>query len=116
VIIIADFRKKSNHLGESWKKGVPIEVIPKAYVPVIKKLSKLGGKPVLRMAQAKVGPIITDNGNFIIDTDFGVIKNATELNHKILFIPGVVDTGLFIDLTSKAYIGQEDGKILVLQK
>ncbi len=115
-IIIADFRKVSKNLGENWKKGVPIEVIPMAHVPITRKLQKLGGKPVLRMAQSKSGPLITDNGNFIIDVDFGIINNPSELNDKILPIPGVVDTGLFLNMAFKAYIGQEDGKIVILKK
>jgi ribose 5-phosphate isomerase A len=116
LIIIADFRKKSKNLGENWKKGIPIEVIPLAYVPIMKKLGKLGGKPVLRMAQAKAGPLVTDNGNFIIDTDFGIIETPSILNQKILIIPGVVDTGLFIEMASKVYIGREDGTTLILKK
>ena len=115
LIIIADFRKKSKKLGENWKKGVPIEVIPLAYVPIIEKLKELGANPKLRMAQAKAGPLITDNGNFIIDADFGVIKSPKEINDTILKIPGVVDTGLFVGMTEKAYIGQEDGTVLVLE-
>ncbi|MBN1803085.1 MAG: ribose 5-phosphate isomerase A [Candidatus Lokiarchaeota archaeon] len=114
LIIIADFRKNSKNLGESWKKGVPIEVIPIAYVPIMKKLEKLGGKPVLRMAKSKAGPLVTDNGNFIVDVDFGIISNPEQLNDKILKIPGVVDTGLFIKMAKKAYIGQENGQVLVL--
>ena len=116
LIIIADFRKNSNNLGENWKKGVPIEVIPLAYKPLMKKFEKLGGEPKLRMAQAKAGPLISDNGNFIIDVDFGIIENPSELNEKILNIPGVVDTGFFIGMASKAYIGKEDGKVLILKK
>jgi len=116
LIIIADYRKNSKNLGENWKEGVPIEVIPMAYVPIMKKLEKLGGKPTLRMAQAKAGPLITDNGNFIIDVDFGIIKNPLELDDKILKIPGIVDTGFFIGMTSKAYIGLKDGKVLILKK
>lgn len=116
LVIIADFRKNSEKLGMNWKKGVPIEVIPMAYVPLMKKLEKMGGKPILRMAQSKSGPLITDNGNFIIDVDFGIIDNPVVLNNKILPIPGVVDTGFFINMASKAYIGQKDGKVLILQK
>jgi len=116
LVIIADFRKNSEKLGMNWKKGVPIEVIPMAYVPLMKKLKKMGGKPILRMAQSKSGPLITDNSNFIIDVDFGIISNPSELNEKILPIPGVVDTGFFINMASRAYIGQKDGKVLVLQK
>ncbi|MFX1558723.1 MAG: ribose 5-phosphate isomerase A [Promethearchaeota archaeon] len=116
VIIIVDFRKNSEKLGENWNKGVPIEVIPMAYSPIMKKLEKLGGKPILRMAQSKMGPLITDNGNFIIDVDFGTIENPKTLDEKILTIPGVVDTGFFIGLTSKAYIGQKDGSVFILQQ
>ncbi|MFX1273573.1 MAG: ribose 5-phosphate isomerase A [Promethearchaeota archaeon] len=114
LIIIADFRKNSKKLGENWKKGVPIEVIPIAYVPLMKKFEKMGGKPKLRMAKAKAGPLVSDNGNFIIDVDFGIIDNPKKLNERILSIPGVVDTGFFIEMASKAYIGQKDGKVLIL--
>ena len=114
LVIIADFRKKSSKLGENWKKGVPIEVMPIAYVPIMNKLKKLGGTPKLRMAQAKAGPLVTDNGNFIIDVDFGIIDSPSDIDLKISQIPGVVDTGFFIGMTSKAYIGQEDGKVIVL--
>lgn len=113
LIIIADFRKDSEYLGEKWKNGVPIEVIPMAYVPIMKKIENMGGIPKLRMAKSKAGPLVTDNGNFIIDADFGIIKEPKELNQKLKFIPGVVDTGFFINMTSKAYIGQKDGKVLI---
>ena len=115
LIVLVDFRKKSEKLGTNWKKGVPIEVIPMAYFPVMNKIKSLGGNPILRMAQSKSGPLITDNGNFILDVDFGIIEDPRKLNDKILHIPGVVDTGLFIGMASKAYIGTEDGKVIVLQ-
>jgi ribose 5-phosphate isomerase A len=115
LVIIADYTKKSEVLGENWRNGVPIEVIPLAYVPIMKRLEKLGGKPVLRMAQAKAGPVVSDNGNFIIDVDFGKIENPSELNIKLLQIPGVVDSGFFLGMTSKAYIGLKDGKVEILE-
>ena len=111
LVIIADYTKKSEFLGEHWKKGVPIEIIPLAHVPIMKRLEKLGGTPVLRMAQAKAGPVVTDNANFIIDADFGVLKNPLDLNLKLLQIPGVVDSGLFLGMAQAAYIGQKDGTV-----
>jgi len=111
LVIIADYTKKSEFLGEHWKKGVPIEIIPLAHVPIMKRLEKLGGTPVLRIAKAKAGPVVSDNGNFIIDADFGIIKNPLDLNLKILQIPGVVDSGLFLGMAQMAYIGQEDGTV-----
>jgi ribose 5-phosphate isomerase A len=48
--------------------------------------------------------------------DFGKISNPEELNTKLLSIPGIVDNGLFINMTSKAYIGLEDGKVMTLDR
>jgi len=111
-----DFRKSSEVLGTNWKQGIPIEVIPMAYFPIMKKLKNLGGKPAVRMARSKSGPLITDNGNFIIDVDFGKIDDPIGLNKLLMPIPGVVDTGLFIGMASKAYIGTRDGGVITLLK
>jgi ribose 5-phosphate isomerase A len=116
VIIIADFRKNSLKLGEKWKKGIPVEVIPMAYVPIMRKMKAIGGKPKLRMASAKAGPLVTDNGNFILDVDFGILEDPSKLNQKMVTLPGIVDTGLFIDMTEKAYIGNEDGSVSIIKK
>lgn len=117
MVVIADYRKDSTYLGEKWHKGVPIEVIPLGYVPLIKKLEKLGGKVNLRMAKSKAGPCVSDNGNFILDVDFGTIQNPERLHTKINSIPGVVDTGLFINgVDSKiivSYLGQKDGSLKI---
>ena len=111
LVIIADFRKNSQYLGEKWKKGVPVEIIALSYKPLMKKMELLGGSPVLRIAKEKAGPVITDNGNFIIDVDFGIISNPSEINDKLLHLPGVVDTGLFVGMATSAYIGQKDGTV-----
>src|SRR4030042_1684361 len=91
LVIIADYRKKAQVLGQVWKKGVPVEVIPLGYVPLMKKLEAMGGKPKLRMAVAKAGPVVSDNGNFIIDVDFGEIRDPRSLDHQIKMLPGVVE-------------------------
>ncbi len=113
-VVVADYRKQSLKLGEKWNKGIPIEVIPLAYVPLLKKFEDLGGKPKLRMAKAKTGPLVTDNANFIIDVDFGILNDPLTLNRKIKTIPGVVETGLFLNMATKAYIGQIDGKLSII--
>lgn len=116
-IIVADDRKNTGVLGKGWKKGIPIEVIPNAYNKIIKELKALGGAPKVRPgAPAKAGPVITDNGNFIIDCDFGEIPAAkvAELNSKIKAMVGVVETGLFVGMASKAYIGNSDGTVTTL--
>ncbi|XP_033109747.1 ribose-5-phosphate isomerase-like [Anneissia japonica] len=112
-IVIADYRKDSKQLGEKWKKGVPIEVIAMAYKPVMKKIeSLLGGQAVLRMAQAKAGPVVTDNGNLIVDWKFDKVPSSwQDVNQALMMIPGVVDTGLFIKMAKKVYFGMEDGSV-----
>jgi ribose 5-phosphate isomerase A len=111
LVIIADYRKDSKILGEQWKKGVPVEVIPGAYVPLMKKFVAMGGKPVLRMGKSKAGPVVTDNGNFILDVDFGLIKDPSKLDIQIKMLPGVVEHGLFLNMTKKAFFGQANGSV-----
>ena len=116
LIIIADWKKKSSVLGENWHKGIPIEIIPEALRFILKKMELLGGKPMVRMGRAKLGPLVTDNGNFIIDVDFGKVTTPVDLHSKINELPGVVDTGIFVDMTSKVYIGHPNGEVEILQK
>ncbi|CAL8297986.1 unnamed protein product [Arctogadus glacialis] len=113
-IVIADYRKDSVSLGEQWKKGVPVEVIPMAYVPVARRIARcFGGEAVLRMAVSKAGPVVTDNGNFILDWKFEGVQNWKEVNRDIKMIPGVVETGLFVGMAERAYFGMEDGTVQV---
>jgi ribose 5-phosphate isomerase A len=114
-VIIADYRKDSQHFGQQWAKGVPIEVLPSAYVPVSRKLEAMGGTPTLRMAIQKAGPVVTDNGNFVLDVVFDFSPGKTEpvaLNEKLINIPGIVETGLFVRMAQKAFFGQEDGSVI----
>ncbi|XP_013398753.1 ribose-5-phosphate isomerase [Lingula anatina] len=114
-IVIADFRKDSQVLGEHYTRGIPIEVIPMAYKPIMRKIKTLyGGSLELRMARAKAGPLITDNGNFIIDWKFeSGDHDWKKVNTELLMIPGIVETGLFINMANKAYFGMQDGTIKV---
>lgn len=115
-IVIADSSKDSTNLGDKWRKGVPIEVIPMAFKPVSLKLEKLGLKPVLRMAKSKAGPLVTDNGNFIIDFEFETVKDWKSLNNQVVSIPGVVETGLFINMVDCVIFGNEDGTVTLKGK
>ena len=103
-VIIADESKKVKVLGESGQP-VPVEVLPFAISVVKHKIEAIGGKAVLREAKGKVGPVITDNGNVVIDAGFGLIDDAVELEKNLQMIPGVVETGLFIGLANIAYVG-----------
>lgn len=114
-IIVADSSKKSDQLGDHWKKGIPIEVIPMARVPVTKSVTYMyGGEATLRMAKNKAGPVVTDNGNFILDWKFKKMHDWAEVHKEIKLIPGVVETGLFVDMAKCVYIGQPDGTVEVI--
>ncbi|XP_020834730.1 ribose-5-phosphate isomerase isoform X2 [Phascolarctos cinereus] len=116
-IVIADYRKDSKNLGDHWLKGIPIEVIPMAYVPVTRALSRMfGGVAELRMAERKAGPVVTDNGNFLLDWKFDRVHKWSEVNTAIKMIPGVVDTGLFINMAERVYFGMEDGSVTVRER
>ncbi len=112
VIIVADESKLVEKLG---KFKVPIEVLPFALAPVTKSIKELGGKPLLRESKGKVGAVVTDNGNYILDVDFGLIDNTKALDEKLKRTPGVIETGLFIGLANKVYLGKSDG-IIQLEK
>ncbi|RZC36632.1 Rib 5-P isom A domain containing protein [Asbolus verrucosus] len=113
LIIIADYTKNSQKLGDQYKKGIPIEVVPMAYVPIKTQIENLfGGTVELRMAKAKAGPVVTDNGNFILDwKNFQQDYDWEDVNKKLSLIPGVVETGLFIKIAKKAYFGLADGSV-----
>lgn len=93
-VIVADESKYVQEL--TWP--VPVEVLPFAFRLVEKRLTELGGAPVLRLGKMKDGPVITDNGNFVMDADFGVIVDPKSLAVKISIIPGVVEHGIFDNL------------------
>jgi ribose 5-phosphate isomerase A len=116
-VIIADQNKKVKLLGEN-NQVVPIEVLPFAISLAKRKLVAIGGKPTVREGKGKLGPVITDNGNAILDTYFGEIKDPAELAVKVKMIPGVVETGFFIGLTDIVYFGLSSGveKIEELRK
>jgi len=102
-IIVADETKLAKKLGTN--QPVPIEVLPFAAVLVGSRIKRMKGKPVLRGGKGKVGPVVTDNGNFIVDADFGPIDAPERLDSKLKSIPGVVETGLFIGMANIVYVG-----------
>jgi ribose 5-phosphate isomerase A len=93
-VVIAEERK----FVEKLNMPVPIEVLPFAYGYVKRKLSEMGGVCRLRFGSGKVGPVVTDNGNFIIDCDFGDIENPESLESDLNSIAGVVENGLFCNV------------------
>lgn len=91
--ILVDESKLVKQLGTHFP--IPVEVFPGALSYVENSLKELKAREIiLRSAQGKDGPVITENGNYILDVRFGQIN--TELEKEIKIIPGVIESGLFI--------------------
>ncbi|CEQ41974.1 SPOSA6832_03727 [Sporobolomyces salmonicolor] len=136
-IIVADSRKDTKILGTNWKQGVPIEVAPFAWAKVFQNsgnplyfrivlwptrtilssdLQKMGcEKPTLRMGKMKAGPVVTDNGNFVIDAVFSesYMRDPSELLQRIKMLTGVLEVGIFAGMAEAAYFGYPDGTVSV---
>ncbi|MBE6503910.1 MAG: ribose-5-phosphate isomerase RpiA [Methanobrevibacter sp.] len=105
-IVIVDESKVVDSLGDF---PVPVEVLPDASRVVIKTLEDMGASCEIRMAQRKDGPVITDNGNFVIDAKFSEIDSPSHLEIDLNSIPGVVENGIFSQMVDKVIIGTEEG-------
>jgi ribose 5-phosphate isomerase A len=113
LAIVVDEAKLSKHLGD--KQPIPLEVLPFAYKSVQVRVTNMGGRARLREGDGKAGPVVTDNGNFILDADFGRLENPGQLERRLKMIPGLLETGLFLKMADYAYVGRKDGKVEVLQ-
>lgn len=107
-IVIADEKKYVKILGEN-SQPVPLEIVPFAAALVRRRLQELGGTPMFRETKGKLGPVISDNGNVIMDVNFGAIKDPAKLAQEVKMIPGVIETGLFISMTNVVYLGSVGG-------
>ncbi|KAJ7088605.1 ribose-5-phosphate isomerase [Mycena epipterygia] len=116
-ILVADHRKNVEYLGTNFTPGVPIEVVPFAYAKVLQNLHHILGSPKasLRMAVKKAGPVVSDNGNFIIDAPFDLEKMKTPytIMAQIKMLTGVVEVGVFCNMAKAAYFGNEDGSVTI---
>ncbi len=104
-IVVVDSTKLVEKLNLDFK--LPVEVLPSAWKQVQKTLINLGGEGNLRMAQKKAGPIVTDQGNLILDLTFrNGIDQPELLESQINNIPGVLENGLFVNLTDQVLVGK----------
>lgn len=111
-IVVVDGNKLVDRLGSTFL--LPVEVIPMAIAPVMRAIEKLGGKPELRMGIKKAGPVITDQGNMVVDVKFDSIDNPAELEKTLNNIPGVLENGLFVGVADKVLVGEvKDGQPIV---
>ncbi len=111
-IVVVDSGKLVEKLGSTFL--LPVEVIPMALTPAMRALEKLGGKPQLRMGVKKAGPVVTDQGNLVIDVKFDTIKDPASLEKTINNIPGVLENGLFVGVADIVLVGEiQEGKPVV---
>ena len=104
-VVVVDSTKLVTKLNLDFK--LPVEVLPSAWKQVQKTLKNLGAEGDLRMAQKKAGPIVTDQGNLILDLTFSNgIDQPELLESQINNIPGVLENGLFVNLTDEVLVGK----------
>ena len=105
LLIVVDETKLVNNLNRSFP--LPVEVLPNAWKQVKEVIYEMNGNSTLRMATKKAGPVVTDQGNLILDVIFNDgIKDPKDTEKAINNIPGVLENGLFVDLTDKVLVGK----------
>jgi len=113
LLIVVDETKLVQNLNQSFP--LPVEVLPNAWKQVQEVISEMNGSSSLRMAIKKAGPVVTDQGNLVLDVLFNDgIKNPKDIEMKINNIPGVLENGLFVDLTDKVLVGKIEDNIPIV--
>ena len=110
VVIMADDSK----FVTNFKRDIPVEVHPLARNTVTKAISKIGGKPSIRTFDRGY-PFVTENGNIILDCNFGVIKKPKLLQENIKKISGVLEVGIFTRKPDIIYKAKSNGKFDVIK-
>ncbi len=104
-VVVVDSTKIVDRLNLGFL--LPVEVLPGAWRQVQGRLAELGGIADLRMAQCKAGPVVTDQGNLVLDVSMaGGIGDPEDLECRINNLPGVLENGLFVNLTDEVLVGQ----------
>jgi ribose 5-phosphate isomerase A len=112
LVIMVDYSKLVKRLGE--KSLLPIEVVPFAVSYVGREFHKMGLEPTQRHVHEENSsvPFITDNGNYILDCRLAEAPDEpAEFDRSLKNIVGVVETGLFIGMASRIYIGMPNGRV-----
>lgn len=108
-VIVADESKVVESHGTKF--ALPVEIIAEARVSIIRELEKLGAECILRQGVRKAGPVVTDNGNMILDCTWENPVNALELEDKIDSITGVVECGFFTKNVPSVFVAHADGTV-----
>jgi len=110
-LVIADYTKRVRVLGE--RRSVPVEVARFGWRRTRALLEGLGGEAGLRRG-ADGEPVVSDNGNYLVDVRFGPIGDPVGLAEAVKGLPGVFEVGIFYGLASLAFIAEPDGKVVTL--
>ncbi len=111
LVIIVDSRKRVERLG---KCPLPVEVVRFAWQPIAARLGDLGASVVLR-TDSRDRPFVTDEGNYILDCAFGQIDDPATLGRQLDAMPGIMEHGLFVDMTDTLIIGH-GAETLVIER
>ena len=104
-VVVVDSTKLVDKLNLGFL--LPVEVLPGAWRQVKQNLEALGAKAELRMAQRKAGPVVTDQGNLVLDLKLNDgIGDPIALEQTINNIPGVLENGLFVNLADEVLVGE----------
>jgi ribose 5-phosphate isomerase A len=107
-VVVVDASKLVERLNLGFL--LPVEVLPGAWRQVSDELSAMGGRVELRMAVRKAGPVVTDQGNLVLDVAFeGGIGDPSSLEATINNIPGVLENGLFVNMVDQVLVGEIAG-------
>ena len=105
VVIMAD----SSKFVERLERPVPVEVHPLARLSAGRRIASLGGRPEIRTLERGY-PFITENGNIILDCDFGAIAEPESLRREVTAVPGVIECGIFTRVPDVIYRAEEGGR------
>ncbi|MBD1192898.1 ribose-5-phosphate isomerase RpiA [Vulcanococcus sp. Clear-D1] len=104
-VVVVDSTKLVDTLNLGFL--LPVEVLPGAWRQVQAQLKAMGGDAQLRMAVKKAGPVVTDQGNLVLDVKFvGGITDPVTLERTINNLPGVLENGLFVNITDQVLVGE----------
>jgi ribose 5-phosphate isomerase A len=104
-VIIVDESKLAPRLGTKW--ALPVEVIPFARAAEERFLKSMGAGVSLRMKDGK--PVVTDQGNFLLDADFGSMTDPQAISERLNGRAGIVEHGLFLGLAHDVIVAGRDG-------
>ncbi|HYA22054.1 MAG TPA: ribose 5-phosphate isomerase A [Thermoproteota archaeon] len=108
VVIVLEEEKRVGRLGE--KHAIPVEVLPFSMPYVAEEIGRsLSVEPRVRTLAGKAGPLVTDNGNYVLDVPLGGTEGLSAVDTKLRTIPGVIETGIFFAKDGFLVVGTDQG-------